>query len=82
MGNLALAQTKKRGAWALKEAKELGLSDKMTARSASRELIDIYWGLRSRLGIKARVAFDAWFKVEHEKAGNQITIKGTKEVKL
>jgi len=72
MGDLTLAQAKKKGSQALKEAKSLVKSGKLTARQASRELIDIYWGIRSRLGMKARVEFDAWFKAEHEKTGKEI----------
>lgn len=75
MGDLTLAQAKKRGALALKEAKELVRSGKMTARNASREIIDIYWGIYHRLGMKARVEFDAWFKAEHEKAGRELGAK-------
>ena len=47
----------------------------MTARNASREIIDIYWGIYHRLGMKARVEFDAWFKAEHEKAGKELGAK-------
>ena len=75
MSDLTLAQAKKKGAQALKEAKELVKSGKMTARNASREIIDIYWGIYHRLGMKARVEFDAWFKAEHEKVGKELGAK-------
>ena len=42
MGDLTLAQAKSRGSKALREAKELVASGKLTARQASREIIDIY----------------------------------------
>ncbi len=75
MGDLALAQAKLRGEKALREARELVKSGRLTARQASREVIDIYWGIRNRLGMKARVEFDSWFKTEHEKAGKELGAK-------
>ena len=75
MSDLTLAQAKKKGAQALKEAQELVKSGKMTARNASREIIDIYWGIYHRLGMKARVEFDTWFKAEHEKVGKELGAK-------
>lgn len=75
MSDLTLAQAKKKGAQALKEAKELVRSGRPPARQASREIIDIYWGIYRRLGIKVRVEFDAWFKAEHEKAGKALGAK-------
>lgn len=75
MGDLTLAQAKQRGAKALKEAEELVRSGKMTARNASREIIDIYWGIYYQLDMKARIEFDAWFKGEHEKAGKELGAK-------
>jgi hypothetical protein len=75
LSDLTLAQAKKKGAQALKEAKELVQSGQLTARQGSREIIDIYWGIRNRLGLKARVEFDAWFKAEHEKAARELGAK-------
>ena len=72
MGDLTLAEAKKKGAQALKEAKELVRSGKLTARQASRELIDIYWGIHSRLGIKSRSEFRPWFDEQHKKLGEKI----------
>ena len=75
MGDLTLAQAKKKAAQAFKEAAELIKAGKITPRNASRELIDIYWGIYHRLGMKARVEFDAWFKTEHEKTGKKVGAK-------
>ena len=74
MSDLTLAQAKKEGTRP-SEAKELVRSGKMTARNASREIIDIYWGIYHRLGMKARVEFDTWFKAEHDKAGKELGAK-------
>ncbi len=75
MGDLTLAQAKKKATQAFKEAGELVRSGKITPRNVSRELIDIYWGIYHRLGMKARVDFDAWFKAEHDKAGKELGAK-------
>jgi len=75
MGDLTLAQAKKKAAEAFKEAAELIKAGNITPRNASRELIDIYRGIYHRLGMKARVEFDAWFKTEHEKAGKKVGAK-------
>jgi len=75
MGDLTLAQARKKGAQTIREAKQLVQSGKMTARNASREIINIYWGIYYRLGLKARVEFDAWFNAEDEKAGKELRAK-------
>ena len=75
MGDLTLAQAKLRGAKAFSEAEELVRAGRLTPRQASRELIDIYWGIHHRLGMKARVEFDAWFTAEHQKVGKELGAK-------
>ena len=75
MGDLTPAQAKKKAAQAFKEAAELIKAGIITPRNASRELIDIYWGIYHQLGMKARVEFDAWFKTEHEKTGKKVGAK-------
>lgn len=72
VSDLTLAQAKKKGAKALREAKVLIREGKMTPRTAYREVLDVYWGLYRQLGHKARVEFDAWFRAEHEIAGKEI----------
>lgn len=75
MGDLTLAQAKKKAAQAFKEAREVVLAGQLTPRQASREVIDIYWGLYHRLGIKARVVFTDWFNTRHEKLGSELMVK-------
>jgi len=75
MSDLTLAEAKKKARLAFKEAAELVRSGKMTPRNVSRELIDIYWGIYHRLGMKARVEFNEWYKAEHEKTGKKIGAK-------
>ena len=72
MGDLSLDKAKEKAARASKEAREVVAAGKMTPRNASRELIDIYWGIYHRLGIKARAEFRPWFEAEHEKAEKEI----------
>ena len=72
MSDLTLAQAKLRGAKALSEAEQLVRAGRHTPRQASRELIDIYWGIHHRLGMKARVEFDAWFMGQYQEVGKEL----------